>query len=118
MSFIMQYLILRAVLLETHKAIQMPSPFALPYSELRVLKVLWRFSTTKPIIESEQWKTCCILHNMGLVKLEHGNGWFVSVTSTGAMFLHELKAQAVKAAWTVSVVIASGVLGVLFGVSL
>ena len=118
MSFVMQYLILRAVLVETHEAIQTPSAFALPYSELHVLKILWRFSITKPIVEMEQWKTCCILHNMGLVKLEHGSGWFVSVTSAGALFLHELKTQAVKAAWTVAVVIASGVLGVLFGVSL
>lgn len=118
MSFFLQYLVLRNVLLQTHKTIQTPSAFAIPYSELKVLWLLWKFPVVKRFVRSSQWKTCCILCNMGLLEMRHGDGWLVAVTKSGALFLHELKVQAIKAIWTIAVAVASGVLGFWFGVSL
>lgn len=113
MSFFMQYLVLRAVLLGTHKAIQTPVAFALPYDRLKVLKPLWAIPLVRCVLARQQWKTCCVLHNMGLVEMKHSKEWFIAVTTSGALFLHELKMQAVKAVCTVALAAASGLLGFL-----
>lgn len=115
MSFVMQYLVLRAVLLKTHKSIQTPSAFALPYDQLKALWLLWKIPLVRRIISRSQWKTCCVLHNMGLVEMKHGSVWFIAVTTNGALFLHELKMQVVKATGTVIMAIVSGLLGFLAG---
>lgn len=113
MSFIMQYLVLRTILLDTHRAIQTPVAFALPYDQLKVLKPLWAIPHVRCVLARKQWKTCCVLHNMGLVEMKHGAVWFIAVTTSGALFLHELKMQAVKALCTVLMAAASGLLGFL-----
>lgn len=113
MSFLIQYLVLRAVLLDTHKAIQTPVAFALPYDQLKVLRPIWLIPLVRCVLAREQWKTCCVLHNMGLVEMKHGAGWSIAVTTSGALFLHEMKMQAVKALCTILMAAASGLLGFL-----
>ena len=115
MSFFMQYLVLRTVLLQTHESIQTPSAFALPYRELRVLRLLWRIPGLCKFMSLSQWKTCCMLHNMGLVEMRYSQEWFIAVTMSGALFLHDLKMQVVKALCTVGMAAISGLLGFLVG---
>ena len=97
MSFLIQYLVLRAVLLDTHKAIQTPVAFALPYDQLKVLRPIWLIPLVRCVLAREQWKTCCVLHNLGLVEMKHGAGWPIAVTTGGAVLLTGLKSQAVQA---------------------
>lgn len=115
MSFVMQYLILRAVILETHKEIQTPSSFALPYSELHALWLLHKIPKIGIVFDRAQWKTCCVLNNMGLVEMRHGQSWFIAVTKSGALFLHDLKMQMIKAACTVLLAVVSAFLGFALG---
>lgn len=117
MSLLMQYWVLRSVLLQTHRIIQTPSAFALPYSELRVLALLRKIPALDKRIGGSQWTTRCILHNMGLVEMRHGPGWLIAVTPEGAMFMHGLKMQMVKAVCTVLLTAAGGLAGFLFGVT-
>ena len=115
MSFFMQYLVLRAVLLATHKAIQTPVAFALPYKQLKVIRPLWIIPFVSCVIAKSQWKTCCILNNMGLSEMRHGQSWFIAVTKSGALVLHDLKMQMIKAACTVLLAVISAFLGFTLG---
>lgn len=117
MSLFMQYWVLRSVLLQTHRIIQTPSAFALPYNELRVFSLLRKIPALDKRIGDLQWTTCCILHNMGLVEMRHATSWLIAVTPAGAMFMHDLKMQAVKAVCTILLTAASVMLGFLLGVS-
>lgn len=115
MSVIMQYAILRAVLLQTHNAIQTPSAFRLPYDQLRVFRLLWKIPKVSGWIALTQWKTCCILCNMGLVELQGTDQWYIAVPKAGALYVAELKMQIIKATCSVLLAAVSAVLGFVLG---
>lgn len=115
MSVIMQYVILRAVLLQTHNAMQTPSAFRLPHDQLRVFRLLWKIPKVSEWIAQTQWKTCCVLYNMGLVEMRGTDQWYIAVPQSGARYVAELKMQIIKAACSVLLAAVSAVLGFVLG---
>lgn len=115
MSIVFQYIVLRKILIMTHSTMQTPSAFALAYSELHVIPILWKFQATKKKIHKMQWNTCCILFNMGLVEMRNNSEWLIAVSKDGALYAAELKLQIIKSVCTVLLAIFSALLGFWFG---
>ena len=115
MSVVLQYAILRAILLQTHESIQSPSAFRLPYDQLRVFWLLWKIPKVSGWISRAQWQTCCILFNMGLVEMRNSDQWYIAVPQSGALYLAELKTQAIKAACSVLLADMSALFGFVLG---
>ena len=111
MSIIMQYLVLRAVLLKTHQVISSPSAFAVSYNSLHAFPLVWHI----PFLS--QWKTCCVLFNMGLVQMKQVTEWKIAVSKEGAMYLAELKMQIIKSICSVLLAAVSAVFGFMLGLS-
>lgn len=110
MSIIMQYLVLRAVLLKTHQVISSPSAFAVSYDSLHALPLVWRIPFLSQWANRAQWKTCCVLFNMGLVQMKQVTKWKIAVSKEGAMYLAELKMQIIKSICSVLLAAVSAVL--------
>lgn len=117
MSIIMQYLVLRAVLLKTHQAISLPSAFAVSYNSLHAFPLVWRIPFLSQWANRAQWKTCCVLFNMGLVQMKQVTEWKIVVSKEGAMYLAELKMQIIKSVCSVLLAAVSAVFGFMLGLS-
>lgn len=117
MSIIMQYLVLRTVLLKTHQEISSPSAFAVSYNCLHAFPLVWRIPFLAKWANRSQWKTCCVLFNMGLVQMKQVTEWKIAVLKEGAMYLAELKMQIIKSICSVLLAAVSAVFGFILGLS-
>ena len=117
MSIIMQYLVLRAILLKTHQEISSPSAFAVSYNCLHALPLVWRIPFLSHWANRLQWKTCCVLFNMGLVQMKQVTEWKIAVSKEGVIYLAELKMQFIKSICSVLLAAASAVFGFMLGLA-
>lgn len=107
MHLFIQYVFLNQLLLQTHRAIQTPSMFKLPYDNLHLL--LWP--------KSLKWRTACLLCAEKLVDMTSQNdgSWLVSITDSGLEFLLSFRTERLKAVGAVILAVLSGIFGYVLG---
>lgn len=107
MLLLVQYVFLNQLLLQTHRAIQTPSSFKLPFNSLKL--PLWS--------PSLKWHTVCLLCAENLVDMTRQNdgSWLVSITDSGVEFLLSFRAERIKAVGAVALAVFSAVFGYVLG---
>ena len=121
MSIFFQYYVLQKILSASYKNAKLPDSTSMPYKTIRPLKRLSKIRKYRIIDKivlffwGRQWRTCCILEKMGLIKMVQLNEWLISITKDGAIYAAELKLQVVKSAFTFLLAVFSAVFGFLLG---